>query len=59
MPGPDLHAESPGQTQNLCCHYSQWQRAVISVQAQLIADLHRRLAGKPLVTVHSGEGMNR
>ncbi len=50
---PDLHAGSPGPgDQDLCCFYSQWQRACIEMQARLIVDLHRRLAGEPLVTVH-------
>ncbi len=50
--GPDLHAPAPGQTQALCEHYQLWQRATIEMQARLIVDLHRRLAGEPLVTVH-------
>ncbi len=52
MAEPDLHAPSPGQTQNLCEFYSTFQRGVIEMQARLICDLQRRLDGKPITQEH-------
>ncbi len=43
----DLHAETPGNS-NLCEHYMLVQRVIIEAQADLIADLQRRLRGEPV-----------
>lgn len=45
---PDFHRPCPGQTETLCDLYINVLRGVIEHQSRLIADLQRRVAGKPV-----------